>query len=270
MVRYASLLWTLAVLAGCATSSPVAIIPVTIVQGNAVTTARIGDETVDLVVDTGGLGGVAISPEDLGRLKITFTGESIERTDAAGDIFKSRAFVVPELILGGHRFLNVNGFERIGSSSGFAGGSPINVLGRGLLHKFTVVVDYPNGQIRLYSQDDAASVCGTLTSEMIEKDDDMLALSVGTDGGQMLALMDTGATFSFVQTRVVTSRNLQVIDGLYTTNTFKVGNRDVGPLEMVALQIDGAPAIDALIGANFFSQHTVCFDYSRRRISMLD
>jgi predicted aspartyl protease len=264
------MLGTSSVLLGCAFQSPVAIIPVEIVNGNAVTSARIGDEQIDVIVDTGGLGGIAISPEDLKRLKVIFTGDSIERTDSAGDTFESRAFVVPELFLGGHRFAAIPGFERVGSASGFAGGPPMNVLGRALLHDFTVVVDYPNGEIRLYSPDQAKNVCGTLTSELIEMEDDILALHIQTDGGQMLALMDTGATYSFVQSKVVASRKLKTVDDFYRTRTFRVGVRDFGPLEMVVLPINGAPEIDALVGANFFSNHEVCFDYSGRMVSFLD
>ena len=269
LVRNA-LFGALFVLLGCASQTPVAVIHVEIVNGNPVTSARVGDEHVDVVVDTGGLGGIAISPEDLERLTVTFTGKSIERTDAAGDTFESRAFIVPELFLGDHRFEEVEGFERIGSSGGFAGGPPMNVLGRALLHDFTVVVDYPNGEIRLYSPDQSNSVCGPSTGELVEQDDDILALPVETDGGQMLALMDTGATYSFVQKTVVTSRNLSTVDEFYRTSSFRVGGRDFGPLEMVVLPINGAPQIDALVGTNFFSNHTVCFDYRGRKVSILD
>ena len=269
LVRSA-LLGALLVLLGCAPQTPVAVIPVEIVNGNPITSARIGDENIDVVVDTGGLGGMAISPEDLERLSVTFTGESIERTDAAGDTFESRAFIVPELFLGGHRFEEVEGFERIGSSGGFAGGPPMNVLGRALLHEFTVIVDYPNGEIRLYSPDQSRSVCGTSTSELVEIDGDILALPVETDGGQMLALMDTGATYSFIQKEVVTSRSLSTVEDFYRTSAFRVGDRDFGPLEMVVLPIDGAPQIDALVGANFFSSHAVCIDYRGRIVSILD
>ena len=265
-----ALLGTLLVLLGCASQTPVAVIRVEIVNGNPVTSARIGDEHIDVVVDTGGLGGIAISPEDLQRLTVTFTGRSIERTDAAGDTFESRAFIVPELLLGGHKFEAVEGFERIGSSGGFAGGPPMNVLGRTLLHDFTVIVDYPNGEIRLYSPDQSRSVCGPSTIELVERDDNILALPVETDSGQMFVLMDTGAAYSFVQQKVVTSRNLSTLDGVYRSRTFRIGGRDFGPLEMVALPINGAPQIDAMIGANFFSSHAVCIDYRGRKVTILD
>ena len=82
--------------------------------------------------------------------------------------------------------------------------------------------------------------------------------------------MDTGATFSFVQSKVIASRNLRAVDDFYTTSTLLVGDRDFGPLEMVVLPIDGAPGIDAFIGANFFSRQKVCFDYSSQTVSFLD
>ncbi|HZD10434.1 MAG TPA: hypothetical protein VE553_03760 [Candidatus Binatia bacterium] len=255
---------------GCVFEGPVAIIPVEIVNGNPVTTAKIGDELVDVVVDTGGFGGIAISPEDLQRLNVRFTGKSVERTDSAGNLFESRAFVIPALFLGGHRFTKISGFERVGASSGFAGGAPMNVLGRAVLHDFTVVVDYPNGEIRLYRPGQARKVCGAVTSELIEMQNDMLALPIQTDGGQMLALMDTGATYSFVQSKVVAARKLRTVDDSYRTKTLRIRDRDLGPLDMVALPIEGAPEIDAFIGTNFFSNYKVCFDYSGRRVSFID
>ncbi len=269
LVRCA-LLGTILVLLGCASQPPVAVIRVEIVNGNPTTSVRIGDEHIDVVVDTGGLGKIAISSEDLERISVTFTGGSIERTDAAGDTFESRVFIVPELFLGGHRSEEVEGFERIASSGGFAGGPPMNVLGRALMHDFTVVVDYPNGEIRLYSPDQSRKVCGPSISELIERDDNILVLPVETDGGRMLALMDTGATYSFIQKKVVTSRKLSTVDDLYTTSAFRVGSRDFGPLEMVVLPISGAPQIDALVGTNFFSRHAVCFDYRGRKVSIFD
>ena len=39
---------------------------------------------------------------------------------------------------------------------------------------------------------------------------------------------------------------------------------------MVALPINGAPEIDVIIGANFFSKHRICFDYGNLRVSILD
>ncbi len=239
-------------------------------HGNPVTSASIGDEQIDVIVDTGGLGVIAVSPVDLERLAVTFTGETIQRTDAAGDTFESREFIVPEMLLGGHRFQNVKGFERIGAAGGFAGGRPVNVLGRGLLHDYTVVVDYPGGEIRLYSPDQSRSVCGPPTSELIERDDEILAVPIESDGGRLLALMDTGATYSFIQSDVVDSRNLSTTDQVYRTRSFRLGGRDFGPLEMVSLPIDGAPQIDAIIGTNFFAGHVVCFDYRDRKFSVLD
>ncbi len=86
----------------------------------------------------------------------------------------------------------------------------------------------------------------------------------------MLALMDAGATYSFVQSKVVASRNLSTVDDFYTTKTMRIGDRDFGPLEMVVLPINGAPEIDALIGGYFFSRHKVCFDYGNLTVSFLD
>ena len=252
MHKFPTVILVAAIASGCASQQPVAVIPIEIIQGNAVTSAIIGTERIDLIVDTGGFGGVAIVPEDLDRLKVDFTGTSIERTDAQGGSFDSREFLILELYLGGILFLSERGFERTNSTSGFAGGEPINVLGRGFLHAFAVVIDYPNERIELYNAAFGASICGPKLSDLIKNEDGQLILAIRTDGGDMRALMDTGATYSFVQSKVVVSRKLNAGDDMYLTKSLLIGDRDFGPLEMVSLPINGAPEIDAFLGANFF------------------
>jgi predicted aspartyl protease len=269
MYKVPTAMLVVAVASGCASNQPLTVIPIEIIQGNAIASARVGTDPIDLVIDTGGFGGVAIAPEELDRLKVDFTGTSIERTDAAGQSFVSREFVIPELSLGGNQFSSVRGFERTNSASGFAGGEPISVLGRGFLHGFTVVVDYPNGRIELYDAAVGSRVCGPKLSDMTRNEDGHLVLHIQTDGGEMVALMDTGATYSFVQSKLVLSRNLHTVDDMYLTDTLQIGARDFGPLEMVVLPVDGASDIDAFVGANFFSEHKVCFDYINMTVSFL-
>lgn len=52
----------------CAPELPIASIPIEIVDGNPITSANVGGQRIDLIIDTGGFGGIAIAPEDLGRL----------------------------------------------------------------------------------------------------------------------------------------------------------------------------------------------------------
>jgi hypothetical protein len=221
MYKVPTAMLVVAVASGCASNQPLTVIPIEIIQGNAIASARVGTDPIDLVIDTGGFGGVAIAPEELDRLKVDFTGTSIERTDAAGQSFVSRE------------------------------------------------VDYPNGRIELYDAAVGSRVCGPKLSDMTRNEDGHLVLHIQTDGGEMVALMDTGATYSFVQSKLVLSRNLHTVDGMYLTDTLQIGARDFGPLEMVVLPVDGASDIDAFVGANFFSEHKVCFDYINMTVSFL-
>ncbi len=86
----------------------------------------------------------------------------------------------------------------------------------------------------------------------------------------MIIRMDTGATYSFIQRHVVASRNLDTPDGFFRSRSIRIGGQEFGPLEMVVFPMEGALEIDALIGANFFSSHEVCFDFKERRMSILD
>ena len=79
---------------------------------------------------------------------------------------------------------------------------------------------------------------------------------------------DTGSTYSLVQRRVTVERMLALQDGRYTTGSLLLESHQLGPHRMIALDLDGVPELDGVLGANFFARHRVCFDHRRLIVSV--
>lgn len=246
------------------------VIPVELKGGNNFTSIRIGDVVLRAVIDTGGWHDIGITPEALARLHVRFTGTITERTDGGGSKFQGREFLIPTLQLGGHTFHNILGFERHEAASGDFGGPPLfdALIGRDFLQRYAVVVDYPRQRFELHPAAQAPKVCGQPTAKIQPTGNGFMFSAIQTDNGTMNLGWDTGATYSFVQKTVANARQLSLDDELYSTQRFIVGNLDLGVMDLVALELNGVPEVDGLIGYNFFEKHRVCFDYRQRTVSV--
>lgn len=243
-------------------------IPIRIVDGNAIATATVGRTVFEVVVDTGGFGQIGIAPPTLEALEVVFTGETVDRTDATGATFGSRTFQLPALKLGEVHLMDVLGFERVSASSGIAGGPPITVVGRALLRKFSVVVDYSGGEIQLQPFGSRDPRCGSEWIKFQQNEADHAVILAKTDAGPVRALVDTGATYSFLQSRLAQQKELTVRDEAYRTSSLTIGGEDFGSLELVVLPLAGAEEIDVFLGWNFLADKLVCFDYSRNAVAI--
>jgi hypothetical protein len=251
--------------------SAVTLVPIELKDGNNFATVWIGDVALRAIIDTGGYHTVGISPEAVAKLKVYFTGTVIERTDGSGAKFKGRDFRISELKLGDGVFHNVLGFERREAAGGDFGGPPLfdAVIGRDFLERYVVVVDYVQHRFELHPASRGRAVCGPPTSAITPNADGIMFSAIETDTGSLKFGWDTGATISVIQKSLATARQLTLgKDDFYSTHRFSLGQLDVGPLEMVALNLPGVPDVDGLIGFNFFEKHRVCFDYAHGTVSV--
>ena len=246
------------------------VIPIEIVDGNNVADLTIGKMTLKAHIDTGGHGTVGISPQAVATLQVRFTGAVTSRTDGSGAQFQQREFIIASLKLGGHVFRNVKGYERLQAASGNFGGAPFDALiGRDFLTLYTVVVDYPQKRFELHDRWDGRNVCGIPTAAMRDNAVGLWLTEVVTDHGRLSFAWDTGAKgASFIQERIVTERGLPLSDEVYRTQKFIIGSRNIGPLELVPLPLNGVADIDGLIGISVFASHRVCFDFARHLVSL--
>lgn len=249
--------------AAVAASQPT-VIPIQIVDGNNVADLVVGTTSLKAHIDTGGYMTLGVVPEALQRLDIHFVAATETRTDGGGAKFTGRTFTVPQLTLGGQVFRDVPGYERKQQSHGSFGGPALfdAVIGRDFLRQFAVVVvDYPNGRFELYEEADVTAVCGTRTAPLKFNPDGFWVSTVTTDHGPLELIWDTGAKgASFIQEKLVRERALPITDDAYLTRKFQLGDRDLGPIELVPLPLDGVATLDGLIGISVFANHRICFD----------
>ncbi len=246
------------------------VIPIELKDGNNFTTIRIGDVSLKALIDTGGWHEIGITPEALAKLDVKFTGTTTERTDGGGHKFQGREFCIPSLQLGGHTFRNILGYERHQAATGDFGGPPLfdALIGRDFLQRYTLVVDYPHQRFELHPAVDSLAVCRPPTAMILPTSNGFMFSGVQTDNGTMNLGWDTGATYSFVQKAVAHVRQLPLNDDLYSTQRFILNTLDAGPMDLVAIELNGVPEVDGLIGFNFFKKHRVCFDYRRHTVSL--
>jgi hypothetical protein len=129
-------------------ASEAIVIPVELKGGNNISTVRIDDVDLKTGIDTGGWHDIGIAPEAVAKLRVRFTGTFTEATDGGGNKFRLREFRIPALQLGGVTFRNILGDERRQAANG---SPPFDAyIGRGLLERYTVVVDYPHQRFELY------------------------------------------------------------------------------------------------------------------------
>jgi hypothetical protein len=246
-------------------------IHVEIVEGNNVAIVEAGGTTLHAHIDTGGYKTIGVMTDALGRMSVRFLPESIERTDGSGTKFSGRTFVIPELRIGGQVFRDVPGYERKQAATGNFGGAVAfdAVIGREFLAPFTVVVDYPRSRIELHPLDAGPRVCGQPTARFATTREGMRTSAVETDHGTFELVWDTGSRgASFIQERLVAERSLPTKDDAYLTQRFRIGSRDLGPIELVPIALTGFPAIDGTFGISVFATHRICFDGERAIVSI--
>jgi predicted aspartyl protease len=247
-------------------ASDAVVIPVELKGGNNFTTIRIGDLNLKTIIDTGGWLNIAIAPDAVEKLRVHFTGTVTEANNATGNHYKSlREFRIPALQLGGVTFRNILGYERPQAANGDRGEASI---GRGFLERYTVVVDYPHQRFELYAASRAREVCGAATAVMLPIEDGFMFSSIQTDDGPMNLGWDTGANYSIVQKSIANARRLRLTQVFYSTRRFALDQFEAGAMRLVAIELPGLPNLDGLIGYNFFERHRVCFDYTRRTVSV--
>jgi hypothetical protein len=61
---------------------------------------------------------------------------------------------------------------------------------------------------------------------------------------------------------------LPLQDDLYHTARLNFGTREVGPLDLVSIELN-LPGADAVLGYNFFERRVLCFDGPRGTVTIV-
>jgi len=253
-------------LSSAAQAHEVTIIPLRSHGEGHLATVRIDDVPLQAIIDTSGYSTVGISPTALQKLHVHYGPGAIERIDGEGHRFRGREFRIDRLQLGNSVFENVRGFERLEHDSGAFGGSPFEVsIGRDFLQHFTVVIDYPKNRIELHRYRAAPGVCRGSAADLLQSAGGVHYSVVMTGKEPLKLAWDTGATYSIIQERLVTSRGFDQ-EGERVTARLSLGTRPLGSYRMIVMSLPGVPDLDGVLGDNFFAHHRVCLDYGRREV----
>jgi len=255
-------------LAPAAHAADVTVVPIDIREDGHIAHVRVSGVTLRALIDTSGYRSVGITPAALAKLRVRYRETFAERIDGAGNRFRGREFEIPELRLGNSVFRDVPGFERLESDDRVFGSAPFDVaIGRDFLSRFTVIVDYPHRRIMLHEPTSKGAQCRGPAAALAPSSSGVMYSVMDTDAGPMRLAWDTGAIYSVVQQHYSGGRELLLQGERFVTH-LALGAQAFGPHRMVVLDLPGAPDIDGLLGANFFSRHRVCLDYPRRLVTV--
>ena len=246
-------------------------IPLFLDRGMAWVDVTIEGRPLRLLLDLGGFDTVALTPESLEGMSVTWTGRTRTTFSAMGDVARAREYVLPAMELGGVVFRELRGTEdllkgekRVVQRTGY--------LGLGLLQRFNLIIDYPARELVLLwpdvsppeeyrveewpSTEFAAGVNGVIGT-------------VEIDGERRRLVWDTGASHCVLKTGLQGSGAIKK-EGAYsvcTPSTFQVGGHEFGPVEFVLLDFK-QPTADGFIGYSFFGKHAVFVNFQSHRLAV--
>lgn len=243
------------------------VIPIEIDKSNALALGRINGHSVKLVVDSGG-GVVALKPSILDRIGASSNGAQRTTTDVYGKSSNQPTFTLRALELGGTTFPNVQG----GATGTYTSRAPGDgILGRYFLNQFIVSYDYKAKKITLFAQnerDKANAECGEIAVPLQTAADELIVSKMKTDHEELILLWDSGATHSFLKQSFVDQHELPFAAPFYTTDKLIVGDRNLGAVKFVVLDMKEPASVDGYLGFNFFMLYEVCTDPEGREVRL--
>jgi hypothetical protein len=226
--------------------------------------AVVDGRPVELLLDLGGFDTVALRPEVLEELPVSFVGGTRRWRDARGKLHRSRAYRLGVVEIGGLRLNSVIGHE-LGSVVEPTLKGLDGYLGLGLLRSFTVLVDYPSERLVL-----ARPVTGLEVENAaewprieLELDDRGIVSRLRGDDRELSFVWDTGYTWSVVKPKAVRGLATRDEDGQrrITLDSLGAGGAELGPLDLVLFAFR-QPPVDGVLGYNLFAERPVLFDFA--------
>ena len=144
-------------------------------------------------------------------------------------------------------------------------------LGRGLLDRYRVVIDYPNRKLTLISPaapPEQQAACTGVGLPLVQGQDWGLASKADTEIGELVLVWDTGTPTTGVLKRRTDLDALDYEDGdTLLVKQFDINGHMFGPMELEVWDwTENAPPFDGFIGYDFFADKVVCVDFPDHRI----
>ncbi len=246
-------------------------VPLVLEDGMAWVDAKVGGRTVRLLLDLGGFDSVALAPEAIKDLPVTWTGRTRTTFSAMGEKAQAREYLLSGFDLGGIVFPEVRGFEdllqgpqRAVARSGY--------VGLGLLRRFRIVIDYPSRELVFIWPDvstpAAYDVWNWPTLEFSPETDGVKARAK-VEGVERLLVWDTGASHCVLKSGLHGSAPVRDEGGhpFITVKSFDVAGLESGPMDFALLAFK-QPRADGFVGYPFFAKHAVYVDFKNRLLAV--
>jgi hypothetical protein len=267
-------------LSACGASTPHAadpiLLPLTFIESSPVTSIVVGGRTVPAIVDISGGdadGELTLSAELVEGAHGISLGSAIA-SDAYGREFTRPRFTIPAVTIGGHVFRDVRAVQDVAPAGGEGVGTP-NAIGKHLLSRYFVVVDYAGASISLWPPDTRNPTgmdCGHTRIRMERTGEERLVVSTFDTPAGSVRLLWSANPYSVLPVTLARKLRLATMTHgpgspeFYQSKTLSVAGQDLGPLEFVVLPLDLPADFEGMLGRNFLDRHVVCLDYRRREI----
>lgn len=135
-------------------------------------------------------------------------------------------------------------------------------LGMGWLKQYSLVIDYAQGQLRLYSAGNLATECGANVQSLsmlgtlpyLRLTQDAQPIALGLDTGANQNILKTGSRWEGNAGQILNGLHLQAAGHTLQQN-FRLVNLSV-------------PVIDGFLGYEFFAGHLVCMDIQSAKLAI--
>ena len=245
--------------------------------------AKIEDTEYNLLLDWGLPGAWTLQSRILEKIKHKHIEGSFSFRDLKGNVYSSSAIRLPLIKIAGNEFENALGIEDqkkfveegcvIWTSNQVNKSTRVRVgsVGRDLFKNWNLIFDLSRDALYLTMEGVAEYKKRNHRNLKVFSEISFInsrngtVISVETDLGIKLFLLDTGATHSFLRNSDVKKEDQEEFKPgrwRYATNKFVCGNLDFGKTDFILYELTSiADDIDGILGVDFFYKYCLFLDF---------
>ncbi len=236
-------------------------------------TVEIENEKYSILIDLGSQFPFALRKEILQNLEKTFY-ETIQSKDIFGIEYETPVYIIPEITAGDILVKNMvtkeEEYKLVYSSNGDLTDTETDgSVGLPLLSLKNLLLDFSKPMIFATDSHDLLDLLGYDLDQFqkvsFQESDEFILFSIELDIGSKQFILDTGCTWSFLRSDLLTQQTLISFVPeipIYETSKFKIGGHDFGEIELCSLKMAHSELFDGILGMDFLEEHIVYIDFS--------
>jgi len=234
--------------------------------GDPLIDVTIDGRSIPLIIDTGSDFPLNIHEEMISTFKFPYLYDST-CTNFRGEGYSAPNYLLECLKIGNTKFYNVRAHTQIEGFSGVDITTPlvnnygfkgVGTIGRPIFSRTNLLCDFPNGQIFLGNPGLDLSSWEKIPST---NKTGHITITVNTQLGPLNMIVDTGATLSIIDKKIMGSK--EVVE-----SKLSIATLDFDEVQFHALDLSKLDrSIDGILGMNFLVAHPFFIDFEERAIS---